>query len=473
MREPRGNQNSPIACNHGMQGLVVVLATFVDFATNVTGRDVMAHIAASSARNSFANEGVVRETSQAVGDTQTAISRDGENSTNIFSCLSMQNTFKLPDVSSVTPINVDNLSVQLGGHPDRQNVDYVLNGLRNGFRLGFNPDSTKLKSVKANCPSAPKHSSVIDNYLAKEVSLGRVFGPTSIPPTNNLQVNRFGVIPKKDGGWRLILDLSFPFGHSVNDGINKDEFTLTYSKVSDAISLIIKAGRGALMGKVDIKSAYRIIPVHPSDRYLLGTCWQGDYYLDLALPFGLRSAPAIFNSLADLFHWCLVNNWNVLDLLHYLDDYFTLGPPLSDICASRLKAIDQAATEIGIPLSPDKCVGPTTCLIFLGIELDSVSMTARLPADKRTELIELLEEWATKRTCKLKELQSLLGKLNHACTFVPHGRTFLRRLLDFLKGHSCKQSRFIRLNKECKLDIEWWRSLLPTWDGVYFFDLPD
>ena len=203
-------------------------------------------------------------------------------------------------------------------------------------------------------------------------------------------------------------------------------------------------------------------------------CWQADYYLDLALPFGLRSAPAIFNSLADLFHWCLVNNWNVLvDLLHYLDDHFTLGPPLSDICASRLKAIDQAATEIGIPLSPDKCVGPTTCLIFLGIELDSVSMTARLPADKRTALIELLEEWATKRTCKLKELQSLLGKLNHACTVVPHGRTFLRLLLDLLKGHPCKQSKFIRLNKECKLDIEWWRSLLPTWDGVYFFDLPD
>ena len=67
----------------------------------------------------------------------------------------------------------------------------------------------------------------------------------------------------------------------------------------------------------------------------------------------------------------------------------------------------------------------------------------------------------------------MLGKLNHACTVVPHGRTFLRRLLDLLKGHSCKQSGFIRLNKGCKLDIEWWRSLLPARDGVYFFDLPD
>ena len=107
-----------------MQGLVVVLRKFVDFATNVTGQDIMAHIAESSARNSFVNEGVVRETSQAVGDTQTAISRGGETSTDIFSCPSVQNTFKFPDVTSVTSINVDNLSVQLFGHPDRQKVDY-------------------------------------------------------------------------------------------------------------------------------------------------------------------------------------------------------------------------------------------------------------------------------------------------------------------------------------------------------------
>jgi hypothetical protein len=89
-----------------------------------------------------------------------------------------------------------------------------------------------------------------------------------------------------------------------------------------------------------------------------------------------------------------VNNWNVLELLHYLDDYFTLGPPNFNICSSRLKAI-----EIGIPLSPDKRVGPTTCLIFLGIELDLVRIIARLPTDKHTELIQLLEDWAPKSSC--------------------------------------------------------------------------
>ena len=114
-----------------------------------------------------------------------------------------------------------------------------------------------------------------------------------------MHISRFGVIPKKQAGWRLILDLSFPFDHSVNDGIDKDEFSLQYCSVKHAINLIVKTGKGALMGKVDIKSTYRIIPVHPSDRYLLGMRWRDKFYVDLALPFGLRSAPSIFNTVAD------------------------------------------------------------------------------------------------------------------------------------------------------------------------------
>ena len=190
----------------------------------------------------------------------------------------------------MTAVGHRKLALQLCNHPDRNEVQYVLNGFRYGFQLGFNPDAVSLKSTKANCPSAFEHPSIVDNYLTKEVSLGRVSGPLKATVLDGLQISRFGVIPKKDGGWRLILDLSFPVGHSVNDGINKEEFTVTYSRVSDAIALIIKGGRRALMGKVDIKSAYRIIPVHPSDRHLLGMFWHGCYYIDLTLPFGLRSA---------------------------------------------------------------------------------------------------------------------------------------------------------------------------------------
>lgn len=122
------------------------------------------------------------------------------------------------------------------------------------------------------------------------------------------------------------------------------------------------------------------------------------------------------------------------DLLHYLDDYFTLGPANTDVCAQQLISIKQTAKMLGIPLSPGKCEGPATCLVFLGIELDTVEMTARLPQEKLAGLVELIRIGANKKWCKPKELQSLIGKLNHACAVMPQGRTLMRRLLDLLRG---------------------------------------
>ena len=141
----------------------------------------------------------------------------------------------------------------------------------------------------------------------------------------------------------------------------------------------------------------------------------------------------IFNSLADLFQWILVNNYSVPDILHYLDDYLTQGPPALPVCGQSLHAIQQAASDTGIPLAPGKIEGPTTCLTFLGIELDSHQMTARLPPAKLSELLALTKLWTDKKTCTRKELESLIGKLSHTCYVVPAGRTFMRRLINLLR----------------------------------------
>ena len=66
------------------------------------------------------------------------------------------------------------------------------------------------------------------------------------------------------------------------------------------------------MAKFDVEEAYRNIAVHPDDRFLLGMKWRGVYFVDLALPFGLRSAPFIFNSIADMVEWILLHSSPVI-----------------------------------------------------------------------------------------------------------------------------------------------------------------
>ena len=130
--------------------------------------------------------------------------------------------------------------------------------------------------------------------------------------------------------------LVIPRGSSVNDGIDPDEFSMHYIKLDQVISTVLKHGPGALMAKFDVEAAYRNIAVHPDDRYLLGMKWRGQFFVDLALPFGLRSAPFIFNSVADMVEWIILNRYNVADLMHYLDDFLTAGPAGTDRCAQNL-----------------------------------------------------------------------------------------------------------------------------------------
>ena len=286
-----------------------------------------------------------------------------------------------------------------------------ITGLTSGFRLGIDPSAVSLQSAVQNMPSASPQPSVIDQYLLSEFEKSRVAGPFLISPIPNLHISRFGVIPKKHqpGKWRLMLDLSSPVGHSVNDSVLKEPCSVQYMKVDDVISGIMSFGRGTLLAKFDVESAYRNIPVHPEDRYLLVMKWQGNYFIDMALPFGLRSAPFIFSYVADPLERILRHNYGLNFLLHYLDGFYTRGLPNFSACQNNLDTCLQLLKDWRIPLHPDKLGGPSTCLTVLGIELDSLTLQARLPLGKFECIAALLESWSTKRHCTRKELESLIG----------------------------------------------------------------
>ena len=209
-----------------------------------------------------------------------------------------------------------------------------------------------------------------------------------------LHVNRFGVIPKghNTGKWRLITDLLYPPGYSVNDGIDPDLCSLSYCTVDHVAAVAAAYSRGALLAKIDIESAYRLIPVHPLDRPLQAVEWDGMLYVDPMLPFGLHSAPKIFNAVADALEWCIWRR-GVQHIFHYLDDFIVIGPPNSAVCAEALAILDHTCSQLGVPTADHKRDGPTSCLTFLGIEVDTAAGQLRLLQDKLLRLQTLLAEW--------------------------------------------------------------------------------
>ena len=139
------------------------------------------------------------------------------------------------------------------------------------------------------------------------------------------------------------------------------------------------------MAKLDIKHAFRLCPVSPVDWHVLGTHWEGFYFIELRLPFGLCSSVFIFNYFADVLEWILRNKYYLKVPSHYLD-FFTAGPADSPQCQSNLTIIQQVFDKVGVPLAPDKLEGPTTVLTYLGMEIDSDNQVIRLPDDKYSDL---------------------------------------------------------------------------------------
>lgn len=365
----------------------------------------------------------------------------------------------------VTPVKVDRLKFFLHGY-DRALANYLIDGFRFGFRVNFVGE--RLAYESPNLKSAIDQPDLVQAKLSKECAAGRIVGPFTTPPFPNLRTSPLGIVPKKDPSeFRLIHHLSYPDGSSVNDFIPDVYSTVKYASVGDASKSIKQLGRGCFMAKTDVKSAFRIVPIHPADYSLLGMKWANLYYFDRTLPMGLSSSCSIFEAVSTALEWISSHHLGATSVLHILDDFLFIAPT-KDQCRRDLSNFVSLCEYIGVPLAPEKTVGPSSVLQFAGIILDSERMEARLPDDKLTRCRRALTDFLARRSVCLKELQSLIGLLNFTCLVVVPGRAFLRRLIDLTKGVR-KPYHHIRLSKGAKLDLALWLRFLQDFNGKSFF----
>ena len=223
-----------------------------------------------------------------------------------------------------------------------------------------------------------------------ELTQGRLVGPLPQPAGSHVQVSPVGLVPKPHSEkFRMIVDLSSPKGLSVNDGIDENLCSLQYASVDNAVDGIRQLGRGAQLVKMDLQNAYRLIPVHPYDQHLLAIRWNDQVYIDRNLPFGLRSAPKLFTTFADVVAWA-IHCCGVRYILHYLDDFLIMGAPISSEATIAASKAMEFFSATGIPVADHKTEGPATSLTFLGVLIDTDRFQLRLPEDKLLRLRELV-----------------------------------------------------------------------------------
>ena len=131
--------------------------------------------------------------------------------------------------------------------------------------------------------------------------MGRVAGPFNHLPMPTLRISPIFLTTKNNGDFRLIHNLSQPAENSVNDFIDSKFRSVRYSSIDDAVRLVKRIGHAGRLAKVDVKSAFRLLRVSPSDFDHLGFIFNNKYHYDKCLPMGASISCSLFEKFLQLF----------------------------------------------------------------------------------------------------------------------------------------------------------------------------
>ena len=218
----------------------------------------------------------------------------------------------------------------------------------------------------------------------------RISGPFSEPPLPNLVCSPLGVCPKKKPDtFRVIHLLSYPEGTSENDGIYDNDSSVEYAKLSDAIRHIKSIVLACYLAKSDIESAFRLLPIHPEDRHLLGISWDNQYYYDQCLPMGCSSSCQLFEKFSTVLEH-IVHHCTQGRIVHVLDDFLFIAP-FQEECLANLETFISICNELGVSMAAEKRVRLLSCL-FLALSV------ARLPKSKLNKCHDMIVSFLTYST---------------------------------------------------------------------------
>ena len=344
---------------------------------------------------------------------------------------------------------------------------YLIDFLEFGFPVGYTAPwvPTPHGSNHTTASAFPKH---VDNYINTELLHKALCGPFHEQPFKQWTMASPLMSRPKQGSdkRRIIVDLSCPQGTSVNDGIPADTYLgvpykLKLPSVLDLRDAIVKHGEGCWLWKRDLQRGYRQLRICPLDYPLLGVVWKNQWFIDLAVPFGLRwGAKYMQNTTSAVTQILSVEGHTAFN---YIDD-------LAGVHKDKYKAqtsFDRASSllqELGLEEATDKASPPATKMVWLGVQFDTLTMQMSIPERKIEECLTLVRQWQHKLDCTKSQLKKLLGKLFHVAMCNSTLRLFVNRMLDILR--LAPEHGKVSLTPDFFLDLCWISSFLPQFNGI-------
>ena len=359
-------------------------------------------------------------------------------------------------------LDVETWEKEATGHEDD---DTIIQGIQYGFPLQYTGGPVYTQQVEHNHPSAEAYTAHVDQYFRKECEMGAIEGPfTSTPFTPWCRVSPLMTRPKsEEGKRRIIVDLSYPDG-GVNASIHPHLFNGDIAQhnlptIADLTNLINAANdKNLRLAVIDISRAYRHFQVCPLDWPLLVLKHRKEYYFDRSLPFGARMSAFVMGTVAQFVIRAL--DAKGITGLMYLDDLVIIAP--AQEAQDHYRQALQLFSSLGLAVAEQKLQPPAELVTWLGIRIDLQENELSIPQQKLAEIQKSLADASRRKTLTRKQLQRVIGQINHLAKVVQPARLFMGRLLEALRGAPPEK---IQVSRSMTADFSWFRRFLKTYNG--------
>ena len=371
--------------------------------------------------------------------------------------------YKMARIPIVSNLNVDAWENLLTAYPDKHLLQYI----KFGFPLSISHPNHLTNIKVVNHYSAIQYPDAVAKYIAKEQNFGTILGPVSHINTPHYHCSPLLTRPKDTNDRRVILNLSYPKGQSLNDQVDKlnfdsRQFTLKFPSVDNIVECILQI-TDPLIFKIDVARAFRNLRVDPVDALKFGLSWHDALYVDAAVAFGWTHGSAAFQVVAYAISYIMASSGCVINA--YIDDFIVVAPRSQ--AKDQFHRLSGLLDTLGLPMNPSKKTPPCKTLTCLGIVVNITDGTLSIAPDKLQSIHQMCCQVATKKFLSKKSYQSLIGKLIYIHKCVAPARSFINRILSLFRSNTHKSR--IHLTSDFFRDIQWFLKFLPAFNGVTFF----
>ena len=385
-----------------------------------------------------------------------------------------------------TDINIDLFAeLTIGYDPAARRA--VLENLTSGWRLGVvlpPPGRAWAPSFMSN-----EARERVTAHFETETEIGRMIGPFTTPPSGRHwgKTVSFPVsqVEKGDGSHRTIFNMSYDYENSVNNAIPEEAGYTVYPTFEEVARAIQEIGLSeTYFCLFDIKEAFRQLRIHPDDWIYQVISWQTtmdgvrEWRIDLALPFGVRTGPTIFNDFGDALEYvlrqtCLTTLLRVIIaiLIRYLDDHLLVARG-REAASEVLDRMLIMMRRLNVPVKDSKTVLPTTEIKYTGFwwepRRDLVTLAKSRWEQLEAELTRIDRDLG-RGDISAAEIQSLAGLLCWASKVIPFGMIYIRELYSVVADMGMSSApRALAKNayiveaahvERARQDTSWWLDL--------------